>query len=321
VNTRLSPFIFWQRIYDSLTVSRGSVTTLALLLGVVFEVVLPCSSVFAQHPIEVQRASTSGEHFKALTTYLLLPARRLTNDTRLAAAKSSWALGLHGLATEEIDGLLRDKSIEGDERARLTFMRGVIDYQEERYQEARLYAEKAISLLKGPSPLRARAHLLWGQAAMRMKAYGSAEEHLKKAHEEADNTDVAEVSFTLGEVQMRLGKLPDAEAHFKSIPMDHDRTPMAVRHLAAIALESGDQDKAKFWLDKGRTEFPEAFIDSWADYGAVQVALARGDMHTARMTTEAAGKKYPPSDPWLLLMLASLEKGEWDRRAQLGRVR
>lgn len=303
-------------------VRLGGLATLLTLTLVAFICVFTAySNAEAQHPIDVQRASTSGEHFKALTTYLLLPTRRLTNDTRVAAAKSSWALGLHRLATEEIDGLLRDKTIDGDERARLTFMRGVIDYQEERYQEARLYAEKAISLLKGPSPLRARAHLLWGQAAMRMKVYGGAEEHLRIAFEEADNSDLPEVNYSLGEVQMRLGKLPDAESHFKAIPMDHDRTPMAVRHLAAIALESSDLDKAKFWLDKGRSEFPEAFIDSWADYGAVQVAITRGDMYTARLTTEAAVKKYPPSDPWLLLMQASLEKGEWDRRAQLGRDR
>lgn len=273
---------------------------------------------YAQHPIDVQQASSNGEHFKALTTYLLLPARRLTPDTRVAAAKSSWALGLHAQAANEIDGLLRDKAIEGDQRARLTFMRGVIDYQEERYQESRLYAEKTISLLKGPSPLRARAHLLWGQSAMRMKAYGGAEDNLKAALEEADSADVAEVHFALGEVQMRVGKYLDAEEHFKAIPMEHDRTATAVRHLAALAMETGNLEKAKFWLDKGRVEFPEAFIDSWADYGATRVALAMGDLLVARRTVDGATKKYPPSDPWLLLMQASLEKSEWDRRAQLG---
>ncbi len=286
-----------------------------LALGSIFFFSL--SSTHAQHPIDVQQATSNGEHFKALTTYLVIPARRLTPDTRIAAAKSSWALGLHQQAAEEINGLLRDKTIEGDQRARLTFMRGVIDFQEERYQEARLYAEKTISLLQGPSPLRARAHLLWGQSAMKMKAYSGAEDHLKVALAEADNGDLPEVHFSLGEVQMRLGKYPDAEEHFKAIPMEHDRTALAVRHLAALSLETGNLEKARFWLEKGKTEFPEAFIDSWADYGTTKVALASGDLLGARLTVEGAAKKYPPSDPWLLLMQASLETSEWDRRAQL----
>jgi tetratricopeptide (TPR) repeat protein len=276
------------------------------------------SPAYGQHPIDVQQATSSGEHFKALTTYLVIPARRLTADTRIAAAKSSWALGLHQQAAEEINGLLRDKMIDGEQRARLTFMRGVIDFQEEKYQEARLYAEKTISLLQGPSPLRARAHLLWGQSAMKMKVYSGAEEHLKVALDEAESGDIPEVRFSLGEVQMRLGKYADAEEQFKTIPMEHDRTAVAVRHLAALSLETGNLDKARFWLEKGKTEFPEAFIDSWADYGTTKVALATGDLLGARLTVEGAVKKYPPSDPWLLLMQASLETSEWDRRAQLG---
>ncbi len=272
----------------------------------------------AQHPVDVQKASANGEHFKALATYLLIPSRRMNVETRVAAARSAWALGLHRQAADELDIVLREKTIDPDERARLTFMRGVIDYQEEQYQEAALYSEKTISLLKTPSPLRARAYLLWGQAFMRMKSYGAAEERFKRALPEADSTDVPEIHYALGEVQIRLGKLLEAEEHMKAIPMDNDRTPFAVRNLASIALETEQNERAKFWLQKGRSEFPEAFLDSWAEYGLLKVALADGDLLTARQLVEGAVKQYAPSDPWLLLMQATIEKSEWERRAQLG---
>ena len=41
---------------------------------------------FAEHPVDVQKFSSEGDHFKALTMYELLPDRRLSDDTRIAAA-------------------------------------------------------------------------------------------------------------------------------------------------------------------------------------------------------------------------------------------
>ncbi len=298
---------------------EGRELTLAVLAFVLCLIALVTSSeqAHSQHPIDIQRASAAGEHFKALATSLLVPARRMTIEARIAAAKSAWALGLSSKAGDEITALLREKSLESDQRARLTFMRGVIEYQDERYQESMLYAEKTISLLATPSPLRARAHLLWGQAALRVRAYAQAEERLKKALQEAEANDLPEVHFALGEVQEKLGKVSEAEENFKAIPMDHERTPVAVRHLAAIALSTLQMERAKFWLEKGRAEYPDAFLDSWADYGMLKVVLAEADLHRARQLVDGAIKQYAPSDPWLLLMQATLEQSEWDRRAQL----
>ncbi|MFO0416902.1 MAG: tetratricopeptide repeat protein, partial [Pseudomonadota bacterium] len=143
------------------------------------------SSALADHPIDVQRLSSEGEHFKALTLYDVLPDRRLGEDTHIAAAKSAWALGLARQAADIFDAVLRDNSLGQDDRARLTLSRGVIEYQEGRYQEAALFAEKAASLIPQGAPLRGRALLLWGQSLVRDKAYATAEEKLTMALNEA----------------------------------------------------------------------------------------------------------------------------------------
>lgn len=285
----------------------------AVLAAVLF--LTPLS--FAQHPVDVQKLSAEGEHFKALSLFELLPAKKVGTDTRIFVAKSAWALGLNRQAGDLFDAVLRDKTLSQEMRARITLSRGAIEYQEGRYQEASLYAEKAISLLSNPSPLRGRGYLLWGQALVRSRAFGTAEEKLKAALAEADNEDKPEIDFTLASVEMRLGKYAAAEKNLRAIPLDHDRTPLAVRMLASIALETQSYERARFWIERGKTDFPEGFIDSWADYGLVCASLAEGDMLKARQLVEQAGKQFPPSDSWLILMQAALEESEWDRRQSL----
>lgn len=274
--------------------------------------------VHAQHPVNVQRLSSEGEHFKALTMYEVLPDRVIGADTRLAAARSAWALGLNERAAKEFDAVLRVSDINTDLRARLTLSRGVLEFQEERYQEAVLYATKAVSYLKEPSPLRGRAYLLWGQSLSALKSYSIAEDKFLKALHECESTDIPEVNFSLGIIEMKLAKYNDAEERLKKVPAQHDRAAEALRSLASIALETGHDVQAKFWIEKGKLDYPDAFVDSWADYGLVQVALSQNDLLMARRKVEDAQQQYPPSDAWLILMQAALEKAEWDRRELIG---
>ena len=90
--------------------------------------------VFADHPVDVQRLSSEGDYFKALTMYELLPDRRLNDDARVSAAKSAWALGLTKKAASIFDAVLRSGTLDNDDRARVTLSRGIIEYQEEHYQ-------------------------------------------------------------------------------------------------------------------------------------------------------------------------------------------
>lgn len=276
--------------------------------------ILHSSASHAQHQIDVQRLSADGEHLKALTLYEILPARKMSTDTRIAAAKSSWALGLNRQAAEQFDTVLRDATLSLENRARITLSRGVLEYQEERYPEASLYAEKTISYLRESSPLRGRAYLLWGQSLSRTGAYGAAEYKLEQALSDADEADKAEINFALGMVEMRIGKLERAEERLRAIPAQHDRSATAVRALASIALQTNQTERARFWIEKGKSAYPEAFLDSWAEYGLMQVAVASGDLPAARKLVDEAQKNYPASDSWLVLMRAALEESEWERK-------
>jgi len=270
----------------------------------------------AQHSIDIQKLAADGEHMKALAMYELLPSRSLSLSARIAAAKSAWALGLNRQAAEGFDSILREAQLPTDTQARLTLSRGVLEYQEERYAEAALFAEKTVSYLKQSSPLRSRALLLWGQSLTRVSAYASAQEKLVAALEDASSVDQPEIQYSLGVVEMKLGKYSDAEKHLKAIPTDHERAPATVRLLASISLETHQPDRARFWIEKGKSDYPEAFLDSWGDYGLLQIALEKGEISQARNTFESAQKQYAPSDPWLVLMQATLEQAQWKKEGQ-----
>jgi tetratricopeptide (TPR) repeat protein len=270
----------------------------------------------AQHPVDVQRLTAEGDYFNALSVYELLPARQLDHDTYVAAGKSAWALGLTKQASALFDAVLRKQDLNDDERARLTLSRAAIEYQEERYQEAALFAEKSAAYIAEKAPLRGRALLLLGQSLYRLGAYASAEEKLIEALSDAAPSDRPDVAFSLGTAQVKLGKLADAERSFKAIPTDHPRAATAVRSLAAISLQSDQGDRARFWIERGKSNYSEGFFDSWGDYGLATVALKAGNLAEARAVVDKAEKRYPPSDGWLILMQAALEEAEWNQGMQ-----
>jgi tetratricopeptide (TPR) repeat protein len=293
-----------------------SLLRLSLVLSLISALALPGLAT-AQHASEVQRLSADGEHMKALAMYELLPHKKLITETRIAAAKSAWALGLNRQAADGFDAVLRDPSISPDIRTRLILSRGVIEYQEERYQEAALYAERAISYMRESVPLRGRAYLLWGQSLLRTGAYVSAHEKFERGLADVQAKDRPEAHFALGLVNLKLARYADAQKNLEAIPMDHPRTPVAIRMLAGISLETHQYDRVRFWIEKGKVEYPEAFVDSWGDYGLVRAAIDRGDLDEARRITDIAQKQFSSSDSWTILMQASLEVAEWKKRDQV----
>lgn len=289
------------------------------LLKFILGFLLGCLSstlVFAEHPIDVQKLSAEGDHFKAFTMYELLPDRRLDEDTHIAAARSAWALGMTRQAAELFDSVLRGDLIDADERARITLSRGILEYQEERYQEAALFAEKAAGQLPEGAPLRGRAMLLWGQSLYRAQAYSSAQEKLARALIDAAPSDRPDVALALGRALLKLGKLSEAEKTLKIIPASHEYASEAVRMLASISLQTKQGERARFWIEKGRSDYTDAFLDSWADFGLVTVALESNDLARARSVVERAERRLPPSDNWLILMQAALEQAEWKELAK-----
>lgn len=290
--------------------------------GGMLGLVVVCAPVIchAEHQIDVQRRSAEGDHLKALSTYQFLPKRGMNISTRISAAESAWALGYVSQASRIFDQVLREENLSPEKRAKLLLSRGAIEFQEGRYQESALFAQRAVESLQAGSPLRVRAQLLWGQALVRGKRYASAEDILTQALKDSGAVDRPEIALTIAEVQLNLGKLNDAEKILKVIPADHEYAGKAVRMLSQIALQKDDTSRARFWLEKGRDNYSDTFLDSWADFSLASLALKQGDVDTATRIVEGARRRYPPSDRWLILIEARLEQELWKERQQ-GRQR
>ena len=149
------------------------------------------STAHAQHPMDVQKLSADGDHLKALAMYELLPARTMTIDARIAAAKSAWALGLNTQAAETFDVILRDDQLSSDTRARLLLSRGVLEYQEGRYQEAALFGQKNVSYLSGViSPFADGPIFAVGQTLMPFPLYAQTSCYCPRGQCLSDNPEI-----------------------------------------------------------------------------------------------------------------------------------
>ena len=286
--------------------SRSLITIAIVLVG--------ASAALAQNSASVEQLSARSDHMGALAAFDRLPKRQRTLAATLAAARSAWAIGLNDRAISEYDHALQYDELKSTERARTIFARGVIDLQEQRPQVARTYAEHALELIEEASPLRARVLALRAQAEIQEHLLADAEQDLSAAIEQASGEEVAEYHFLRAECRLQLGKRDDARVDLEAIPLEHARTPDAVRYLAQLALDTGQFEEAQFWLRKGRRDFPERFADSWVDYGLVRAALGNSDQVAARQAREEARQRLAPSDPWLNLLEAASEESAWRER-------
>ena len=269
----------------------------------------------AQHPIDVQRKSANAEYFEALLAYDKMPKRIATSESTIAAGRSAWALGLTQRAIDEFDAALRNEKLDPTSRARLSLSRGIIEFQEERYQTALLYAQRAVQSLEQAGPLRGRVWLLWAQSLAQLGSYGAAAEKYTLALAEVKSEDLPDVHFLAGECELHLGRNEEARQHFESVPLQHERTAEAMRNLGRIALESGKFSNAAFWLKKGRADYPDSFLDSWVDYALMQAAIHEKDENAIKTISEEAVQRYPPSDFWLNMMNAELQASKWKQFA------
>lgn len=277
---------------------------------------LPLSGV-AEHPIDIQRLAARGDYYEALLAYERIPKRVMTSDAVLAAAKSAWALSLPDRAIEEYEHLLAQPGLPITERARIELSRGIIELQEGRPQVAVVYAERAVNRLADPSELRSRIWLLWAESLAAVKSLDMAEDRYTKALEEAAPESRAEIYFLRGQCRMMLGKDFDAVSDLKEVPLHNDRTGASLRYLAQIEYKLNNIQESAFWLETGRKDYPEDFLDSWVDYVLLTNAADEGSILKVRSIREEANKKYPPSDYWISLMEARAEALEWSVRTRM----
>jgi len=277
---------------------------------ITFVCTLFAAAAYGEHPIDVARASANGDYFDALVIWNKLPKRRATTESIMAAAKSAWALGLGEKASELYDFAAHRPDSSARTRALATLSRGIIEFQESNYQLAVLFAERAIKEAdEKHSDMVAKAEVLLGDSEKELDSLAGAEKHFLKALKLAPHDESYSVNFKLGEVQQRLGKLDEAAANFKEIPLNHELIVDAIKHLATIASEEKNYKETFFWLKYGRENYPEKFLSSWVDYALFNASIRLGK--ESEKIFNAAVKRYPPSDPWLILLNAEHELHAW----------
>ncbi|MCB0339045.1 MAG: tetratricopeptide repeat protein [Bdellovibrionales bacterium] len=289
-----------------------------LLSYTLLSVITVVPSANAQHPVEVQQLVADGKSFEALVAYRKLPKRKVNAKTHAASAKAAWSLGLATEAASEFDQALAIQAGRGEltesEEARLLLSRGILEYQEERYQVATLYAEKMLGVLTENGPLRAQGAYLLAESLVALGRQAAAEPYYLEALEGASASDRPDIHFALGKCQTKLGKYTDARSNFEAVPLNNPKSPEAIRSLAEIGLTTKNYKSALFWLKTGREKFEEAFLDSWVDYAMVQAAIAQDDVESVRKISAQVEERYPPSDAWHILINAAVEQYEWEKR-------
>lgn len=290
-------------------IRHGTAATLLALLCATWSI-----PAHADFPIDVQQKEVEGDYYNAMLSFERMPKRIATTEAIISAAQSAWALSLPEKAIEQYEKALHDQGLPEVERARIEFARGAIEFQEGNPQVAIVFAERAINRLHDPSPLRGKLWLLWAESLIKLNSVGAAEEKYRLAQKEVGKEDRAEADFLAAQCQLRLGHTADAIDNFARIPVNHGRAPEAIRALAALSMGSGDFSQASFWLETGRSKFPDRFLDSWVDYALLTIAAREKNIARVQEIRAAAAMKYPPSDPWLTLLEAKAESALWEQR-------
>jgi tetratricopeptide (TPR) repeat protein len=279
------------------------------------------SEALAQHSIEVEKKAQSGEWLEALTIYRQMPSRKVTSTAALAAAKSAWALGLVDDAKKEYDKALAldatAQALSDDARARIYFSRGIIEFQEGNYQASIVFAEKADGLVIEEGPLKSEIAQLWGEALYKSNKPQIALRKLEWALQHVSADNAGDLHYNIASAAMSIGQLDKAEEHLTLIPINHSKSGLAIKALASIALENKKYREVIFWLTKGRTEYPDTFLDSWVDYALTRSYAATGDSQKVVETSEKASSIYPPSDGWLILLQSAAEQARWESDAAM----
>jgi len=118
---------------------------------------------------------------------------------------------------------------------------------------------------------------------------------------------VLEAHLSLATCLERQGNLIEARSHLEQIPLNHSLTPVAIRGLARIAATIHEFDRARFWIQKGRAEYPESFTDSWNDYVLFKDTASRNKPEEVLALVDDVTARFPPSDGWLALLEADTE--------------
>lgn len=280
---------------------------IGLILALAMISLLKVNTTLAEHRAQIESANQRGDHFEALLTFDKVSKRKLSADSHLAAAKSAWALSLPDRAMEEFDAAIASEQINKEQVEQARFSKAIIHFQEGRADESLMQSQKLLSDLNESSPFRARVLTLAAQSLIRMGSKAQAEEKLVQAFTEASYLERSDIAYQLADLQNQLGRWDEAKQYLRTIDLEEERAPEALRLLVQINLARKDFKEAQTWLTKGQETFPEQFSDAWVYYVTGLLAAQRGDGQKLEETLTQAQQKLAPSDGWLTLLQAEHE--------------
>ncbi len=284
---------------------------LKLLFFILLLLVNPSIS-FSEHPIDVQKNAHNKEYYKAMISFEKLPKQKANKDVLLSAAQSAWALSLPDTATTLFDKVLNDEKLTKDEKSKIYLYKGIIEFQEEKYSTAKIYAEKSL-MLASKDEFKSPAYKLLGDSLFKLKQYSNAKSQYKKALSYASEEEKSNINYQLGVTCFYLGDFENSKNYFSKVSLDNEDAPFAIRLLIKIALEENDFSSLKKWLDVATSEFPDEFLDSYIEYAKIKLAINEKNKQVANKTLQEAMEKFPQSDPWINLAMASYEAFLWER--------
>jgi tetratricopeptide (TPR) repeat protein len=256
--------------------------------------------------LSVKELSDQGMHLDAVLSLHKEEGSHSLGEI-LAAARSAWALGLVAEARARWDEALGHPDCSGLERARALYSRSIMEIQEHKYEDARMFAEEGTSLI-GPSDLRGQLNFLIGESLFSQGLFSVSESYYEKAVLESGKEGRQEALLKLATVQERLGKSFDARKTLVKVELSSNVTPIALKRLIDIDAGAGNNSGVRTWITEGRNAFPSEFHSSRLVYSNARAMLHDGMVEEAEEEIARLSKEARDSDPWLQLGRAILEE-------------
>ncbi|MCC6220387.1 MAG: hypothetical protein IT291_04000 [Deltaproteobacteria bacterium] len=257
----------------------------------------------------VSQLSRDGRHFDALAAFLERENEVEVNlPDRLAAARSAWALGHAEQARSIWDDILADSLLFTKDPATkydVLLSRAIMELQERRYEEARVFAEKGAGEL-GPSDLRSQFWLVIAESLAEQGIGSQAEKYYRLAIGDGSDGSSDEARYLLGICQQRAGKLDEARKQFADIPLDSEFAPKALRRLIEVDYAKRDYEALMTWLMEAKRSYPAVLEDAWSAYVEVKALVETDKLEEARNALAQFKKRYSENDRWFVIAEATL---------------
>ncbi len=281
--------------------------SLMLLIGIGLFV----PSVLAESPSAIQQMSADGDHYRAMVAWERSSKRQMTPQAILAAAESSWALGLEAQALDLVSKAVATGQLTKREHARALIMQAVVHRQRGEFDLSYLRASHAREQVTQDDPFAVRAGVILVDVLIEQRKYEQARILAKQTKVYAEPDLKAELTFKEAQAARAREDESGARTLLLEIPRNHGRAAETLRLLSELAVSRGDFNEAKLFLERGREDFPDKFLDSWTLYQLAKASAEMGERNKAEDYIVELQRSFPESDPWRVVAIAYMEQKAW----------